>query len=128
MDDEAIPLEIQRFVVDCIPSVVHLEALLLMRSHPDQDVSVDAMARLLYVQTRVALQALDQLVARGLLAAHSVEGPFRYGPSTPERSALVDRLAEVHRTRLIPLSHFIHQHGQSRSIQDFANAFRLRKD
>lgn len=128
MADEAIPPDIERFVLDCIPTVVHLEALLLMRSHPDQDVSADAMAHLLYVQTRVALEALGDLVARGLLVSHSVEGPFRYGPSTPERSALVDRLAEVYRTRLILLSRFIHEQAQSRSIHDFANAFRLRKD
>jgi hypothetical protein len=128
MSEAALPPGVERFVIDCIPTVVHLEALLLLRSRSSDPLAVDPIARLLYVDVPVASQALTDLVARGLLAASGPRGPFRYAPAYPERRACVDDLAEVHRTRLIALSRFIHERAQSRNIRDFADAFRLRKD
>ena len=90
--------------------------------------SAATMAALLFIEPEAALSTLNDLVAKGLVAATGAEGPFRYAPSRPERRAAVDALAEVHRTRLVPLSRFIHEHAQAQSIRDFADAFRLRKD
>ena len=120
--------ELERLVLDCIPSVVHLEALLLLRQRASEAVSAATLGALLFVEPATALSAVHDLVAKGLVAAMGAQGPFRYGPSPPERCAVVDALAEVHRTRLVPLSRFIHEHAQARSIRDFADAFRLRKD
>ncbi len=128
MPEDLFSGELERWVLECIPSVVHLEAILLLRQRSDEAISAATMAALLFVESKAALSALEDLVAEGLVAATGAEGPFRYAPSTPERRAAVDALAEVHRTRLVPLSRFIHEHAQARSIRDFAAAFRLRKD
>ncbi len=128
MPEDALPADVARFVLDWLPSVVHLEALLLLHAHSDEELSAEMVSRGLYVSASAALGALNDLVADRLASAASPDGPFRYAPDTPERHAEVSRVAEVHRTRLVPLSRFIHEHERSRSAHEFANAFRLRKD
>jgi len=71
---------------------------------------------------------LEDLGGCHLVHAATSIGPFRYAPSAPDARAKVDELAETYRTRLIPLSRFIHQRAEARSMESFANAFRLRKD
>jgi hypothetical protein len=128
MPEDFLPGDVERFVLECIPSVVHLEALLLLRRRPDESVSGEAMAALLFVTPAVALSALDDLASKGLLLKTGTRGPFRYAAQSPESQATIDALAEAHRTRLLPLSRFIHEQAQARTLRDFANAFRLRKD
>lgn len=123
----ALPPEVERFVLECIPSVVHLEALLLVRSRPEEDLPLETLATLLYVEPAGAAQVLADLAARHLVSARSPQGPYRFMPR-PDRRASIDALAEVHRTMLIPLTRFIHESAEHRSIRDFADAFRFRKE
>lgn len=127
VDDRALPPEVERFVADCIPSVVHLEAVLLLRSHGSQELSLEEIATLLYVDVQIATRAIVDLVASRLVSAQSPRGPFRFAPEA-DRRAGVEALAEAYRTRLIPLTRFIHESAARRSIRDFADAFRFRKE
>ena len=128
MADDLLPPEVRQFVLDWLPTIVHLEALVLLHGDPQGAFSADDVGCKLYVQTPVAVRVLDDLVANGLAAAGSAEGTFRYAPATPARAAGVDRVVEAHGARLVPLSRFIHELDQARGLHDFANAFRLRKD
>lgn len=127
VDDRALSPEVERFVVDCIPSVVHLEALLLLRSHASQELSLEEVATLLYVDAQSATKAMADLVASRLVSALSPRGPFRFAPEV-DRGAPVEALARAHRTKLVPLTRFIHESAARRSIRDFADAFRFRKE
>lgn len=125
--EPALPPDVERFVVECIPSVVHLEALLLLRSRAEEDLPLGTIATLLYVQPERAAQTLGDLALRHLILARTPQGPYRFMPR-PDRRASIDSLADVHRTMLIPLTRFIHESAEHRSIRDFADAFRFRKE
>ncbi len=125
--ERALPPDVERFVLECIPSVVHLEALLLLRSRGDEDLPLETMATLLYVDSTRAAQTLADLAVRSLIVARSPRGPFRFMPR-PDRRAAIDALADAHRTMLVPLTRFIHESAEHRSIRDFADAFRFRKE
>src|SRR6185312_2635182 len=49
MADNPVPPEVRLFIFDCIESVAHLEALLLLKDSPEQDWDVSSLARRLYV-------------------------------------------------------------------------------
>ncbi len=123
----ALPPEVEHFVRECIPSVVHLEALLLLRSRGEDELPLETIATLLYVGPGTAAQVLADLSMRNLVSARSSRGPYRFTPR-PDRRAPIDELADVYRTMLIPLTRFIHESADQRSIRDFAEAFRFRKE
>jgi predicted ArsR family transcriptional regulator len=124
--EAVLPPEVQHLVLQCIPSVAHLEALLLLRSRAKEELAVETIARALFIDPSAAAQVLAHLVARRLVWARSSSGPFRFAPA-PDREKAVEQLAETYRTRLVPLSRFIHENAGQQGIRDFADAFRLRK-
>lgn len=127
MPEEAIPEDIRRFVLQSIDSVALLEALLLMRSQPQQEWDADTLSRRLYISAAETGRILNSLRAQGLCEV-SDKG-YRYQPERSEQAVLVDRLAQVYAQRLIAITHLIHQRGSGKSsAQSFADAFKLRKD
>jgi hypothetical protein len=121
---ELIPPELQSFVLDNIDSVAELEALLLLHKYPEQDWPLPAAAQRLYIDEAAAAQVLERLASRGLCSA-GVAG-YRIVHTDPERVALVEALAKAYARYLIPVTNLIH-HKPSR-IQQFADAFKFRKD
>ena len=121
------PPAVADFVARCIPTVVHMEALLLLRSRPNQPMQLDAIASALYLDAAAARHVLDDLCKHGLVHTQSAAS-LRYSPYSAELKALVDDLAETHATKLIPLSRLIHERASALNLDEFAKAFRLRKD
>jgi hypothetical protein len=103
--------------------VAQLEALLLLRKYPETSWSVSEVARRLYVSGTAAEEILAKLAGDGLFLAG--DGAFRYGP-TAENRPVVDALAETYGRYLIPVTNLIHD--KPARIQQFADAFRFRKD
>lgn len=130
MSDIVIPDAVKAFILQYIDSVATLGALLLMRSHPKQTWHAGLLAQRLYIssaQTTVILKALTQA---GLIKpALPQTDHYLYGPAKPENAERVEQLAEVYARCLIPVTNLIHQRGsQNRSLQMFADAFKLTKD
>ena len=124
----ALPPRVERFVGAFIPSVLHLEALLYLRARPEQELTVETVAAALYVAPAAAGRALADLGRHSLVRDTPARGVFAYAPATAELREGVDELADTYRVRLVPLHEFIHSRAAASSIQDFADAFRLRKD
>ncbi len=124
----AIPPPVARFIAAFVPSVVALEALLLLRARRGVEVSPVAVGQALYVDAAVAAGVLEALARHGLLRAADPVRAYAFAPATPELAAGVEELAEIYRTRLVPLHEYIHDRAQQTSAESFANAFRLRKD
>jgi len=120
-----VPEQARRLVLDAIDSVAELEALLLLRDTAGECWSVEAASARLYVNPAVAAEALGALARRGFLA----EGPegFAYEPQSPDMADDVTALAHAYSSSLIAVTHLIHSKPSS-SVQDFARAFRFRKD
>jgi hypothetical protein len=120
-----IPERVRRLILDAIDSVAELEALLLLRETAGRPWTVEAASARLYVSRTVAAYSLSALAHRGLLD----ESPagFIYRPSTPAVAEDVTALAFAYAQSLIAVTQLIHG-KPGPSVQDFARAFRLRRD
>lgn len=122
-----IPDDIRRFIVQYVPSVPFLEALLLLRDGAQRDWDSTELAARLYLGAPAAAILLEQLSRIGLLARDAATPPrYRYVPRTAQLGAMVDRLAAVYAQNLVEVSTLIHA-GSNRKARLFADAFVLRK-
>ncbi|RUR08707.1 hypothetical protein [Legionella sp. km772] len=119
--------EVRRFILSNIPSVPHLEALLLMRSEPDHQWSISELAKRLFINEQVTQAILDHLKTAGV-ATEVGEHPALYQYNTPydELKKLIDNLAMTYSASLIEVTNLIHSNVDHKAIK-FANAFIWRK-
>lgn len=125
-----IPDDIRRFVLTSIPSVPHLEALLLVRAREGDAWSTAAVAERLYIGEKVAQGLMRDLCRSGMTSAHEVPHDrfyYRYHPSSEAMRAMIDRLATLYASNLLEVTHLIHS-TLDRKGQLFADAFKWRKD
>jgi hypothetical protein len=118
--------DVRRFVLTSVPSVPYLEALLLLRSGPDEAWNAFQVASRLYIGEAQALDQLQALQVAGI-ASRTPEGLFQYAPGTPELRALLDLLAATYATNLVGVTELIHSRIDKRALQ-FADAFRWKKE
>jgi len=129
MAPSPIPEEIRRFVLTSIPSVPHLEALLLLRADDRAPWQPDRLASRLYVSDKVAAGLLEDLHRAGMTFEITTEGApsaYRYQPGEHLR-ATIDILADLYARQLVDITHLIHSKLE-RKAQQFADAFKWRKD
>jgi len=118
---------VDQFIVEQVESVPHLEALLLLWRASPRSWSLVEMTKSLYLETGVTENILDDLVRRGLLVK-SIAGTNEWQYSSePDRDLLVKQVDKTYRTELIRISRLIHS-KRSTPIQEFARAFRFKKD
>jgi len=121
--------DVRRFVLTSIPSVPFLEALLLLRADPGCEWDGAMLAGRLYIGDRVARDLLDALCTAGMAApcADPAQERVCYAPVSAALRQRIDELAEVYARQLVDITHLIHS-SLERKAQQFADAFRLRKD
>ena len=128
MSSYEIPNELAQFILDKIESVAQLEALLLCRQDPCVDWTTDAIAKRIYVSEEQARSALVRLHSEGLLGVKpGTPNRYHYNPSSEHIETLANQLAETYAKQLVPVTNLIHSKPRTK-IQQFADAFRLRKD
>lgn len=123
MADDVIPDDVRDFILRHIDSIAQLEALLLLRANKSERWDVARIAARLYVGEDEIRDMLTQLCSNGFLSCK--DDVFHYD-CAPALQPTVDRLAEVYRRHLIPVTNAIH--SKPRRIREFANAFKFRKD
>ena len=129
MNVSPIPEELRRFVLTSIPSVPFLEALLLLRADPSQQWESAMLASRLYTRERVAHALLADLCTAGFAAPCDPPAThcYRYRPASEPLRERIDLLADVYAKQLVDVTNLIHS-TLDRKAQQFADAFRLRKD
>ncbi len=129
MSGDVIPEECRQFLVQTIDTIAQWEALLLLRSEPERLWDVPTLAQQLYVEEGETAAVLKVLAQRRLLEAvkSDTSVAYRYQIADAQHAACVDRLADLYRQHLIPVTKIIHAKASDRASA-FANAFRLRKD
>lgn len=128
MTQAPIPEDLRRFVLTSVPSVPFLEALLLLRADPRQQWDSATLAGRLYIRDKLAQGLLDDLCRAGM--ARRCDPPaagYVYAPSGEALRERIDRLADLYARHLVDVTHLIHS-TLDRKAQQFANAFKLRKD
>ena len=122
---EPIPESVRNLILQSIDSVAELEALLLLRETAPKYWNSEAVSARLYVSQKVAEYSLNALVKRRMLVLTKDGYVYRAATSNLEKD--VTALAQAYSTNLIAVTHLIHA-KPGPSIQDFARAFRWRKD
>jgi hypothetical protein len=126
MTSGAIAIEVERFLLDTIDTVPHLEALLLIFQSPATQWTVAELAARIYVSEKDAGDILDDLTRRGVITRVEQAPPaYQFVGRSAAQVELLGQVAYAYRTQLVPVTRFIHSKA-SRSVRDFARAFRLK--
>lgn len=126
MTATSIPDDLRRFILTSVPSVPHLEAMLLLRGESATRWTAPLLARRLYLPEGRAEELLRHLDAAGIVADPAGERKYEYAPP-PGLAEMLDRLAQLYAADLVAVTDLIHSSVDRRAFQ-FADAFRLRKD
>jgi hypothetical protein len=123
MIDDLIPDDIRHFIIVGIDSVAHLEALLLLRTGAHENWDIAVVAKRLYITEQETTQVLSRLCEQGLINRNGGEPQlFQYRPKTVELARMIDRVAEVYKKHLVPVTNLIHSKPHTR-IQELADSF-----
>ena len=128
MEGDTRRLQVDRFILEQIDSVPHLEALLLLFNSRPKTWSTEEMAKSLYVRNEVASKILDSLLHRKLVvASHEKSDLFFYSSDDEVRNTMLQDVDAIYRKEVVRISSMIHSKA-SAGVRDFARAFRLKKD
>lgn len=124
----AIPADVARFVAANIETLEQLELLLLLVQAPDRWWDATTVADTLSIPTDTARQALDHFAMRNLLAIR-ITGDLRYQfqPGEPRLGDAARAVVETFRVNRLGILRLVARQDR-RSIRDFADAFRIRRD
>lgn len=124
MVDDLIPDDIKQFILMGIDSVAHLEALLLLRTGANDKWEVPVVAQRLYITEQETSQVLKRLCEQGLVMINGKEPLlFQYRPKSAELARMIDRMAEVYKKQLVPVTNLIHSKPRVSRIQGLADSF-----
>jgi hypothetical protein len=128
MADHSLTREVDRFVLNQIESVPHLEALLLVWTQRPKSWKTEEIAKALYVPDELAGDILRDLCQRGLLReSRDAASTYEYNSGSQEQDDLVAAVNSVYRKELVRISRMIHAKAPS-ALREFARAFRITKD
>jgi hypothetical protein len=127
MTGSAIPDDLRRFVLSNALTVPDVEALLIFRAARTVGHDATWVASRLYVSIPRAEQALAKLCDLGAIAAEGDDGTFVYAPRSSDIGKVLDRLEEYYSRHLVEVTQLIHS-TETKAAQDFADAFRVRKE
>lgn len=117
--------EIDRFILNEIDSVPHMEALLILRSARPQALSFEEVAAKLYIPPETALSVLQDLARKNLTQASNDGRSFAY--EVAGRDELIAEVELTYRRELVRVANLIHSKASS-AVRDFARAFRISKN
>lgn len=124
----AIPDDIRRYVLQCIPSVPYMEAALLMRENHAQSWRPDRLARRLYLPDEEGLKLLARMRKDGIVELVNGETTeFQFAPKSAELRELWERLAALYAHHLIEVTAIIHSRTDDKANM-LAAAFVWRKE
>lgn len=123
-EQNSLRLDVDRFILDQIDSVPHLEALLLLWNTRPRQWANDELARYLYIPADRTRQIIRELHQRDLVLCDADACCYH---SVDVRDALIAEVDRTWRRELVRLSNMIHSKA-SPAVRDFARAFRLKKD
>jgi hypothetical protein len=116
--------DLRRFIMANIPTVPHLEALMLLQAQGGAWATTDVATRI-YVDAPRAEILLKELQASGLVSGAG--GCWRYEPASTALNETACLLATTYTHHVVAVAELIHSR-LGRKAADFADAFILRKD
>jgi hypothetical protein len=126
MTDADFPEDLCLLIKDMISTLDAAELLLLLAGDPARHWKIEEIIQELrptVIAESELRRSLALFVARGLVAENQ-DACFQYRPATAALDATVGALAKAFNQRPVTLIRMIY----SRSIQSFADAFKIRRD
>ena len=118
---------VDRFILDHIDSVPHLEGLLLLWRERSKPWTAEDVSKRLWIKREEARSILQDLVRERLVIVIAGEEE-RYGyQAEPSHDRLVQEVADTYRAEIIRISTMIHAKPSS-AVRAFARAFRFTKE
>lgn len=129
MGKKPVSDEVRRFLLGNVPSIPHLEAILLLRNKSAQVWDAVEVAKRLYIPEKKALAILAELVASGIfeLRKQGNAKKYCYQPASNEIRETVDETALAYASNLVEITDLIHSRT-SKKAQQFADAFKWREE
>ena len=126
MSTEKLAEDLRTFILS-IPSIPHLEAILLLKGPPVRPWALEAIGRRLYLAKDQVKIILRRLCAARICA--SVPGQpdqYIYQPESAELADLIERLVDFYAHNLIEVTNLIHANASQKNVQQYADAFKWR--
>jgi hypothetical protein len=126
--DPLLPSEIRELIDRYVPSMRHLELLLLLRADVARDWTVGAVAEQLLSGTNQIARLVGDLEKFGLVRHHPSSAPesFRYAPANAQLAHDIDALTAMYHRQPVTLIREIYE--RQSAARRFADAFRLRDE
>lgn len=121
-----IPDSVRRFVLTSIPTVPHLEALLLLWREPSREWPLHEIAARLYVPDATAAPIAEDLCRAGLIVCEGEPLRYRSQRESQELTELLDALDATYSRQLRAVTALIHSNIDRKAAR-FAQAFNWRK-
>ena len=128
MPGNPTPEQVDRFILDNIDSVPHLESLLLLWTGRSTRWTAAGLASRLYVPAEAAQKILQELAQRELIAAiPEIPAQYCYQSKSEQLDRMMEAVDSTYRRELVRISNLIHSKA-SRAVREFAKAFRFTKE
>lgn len=127
MANNPVSQELSRFIARYIHSVEQLEILCLVSSNPAKSWSVGEVLHEVQSAEQSISSCLKKFQEDGFLVSRKKEGMFQFSPTQPSLADSVRDLSKTYRERRVTIVEMIYK-KPSDPIQDFAEAFRFKKD
>jgi hypothetical protein len=125
--DGSIPDEVRRFVLTSIPTVPHLETLLLLWRERKERWSAEEIALRLYVAPALAHALAADLCSADLLDCEGDPPVYRSRREPSHLARLVEGLDQAYTRQLREVTRLIHSNVDRRA-ERFKQAFTWKKD
>lgn len=123
-----IPASVVRFVAEHITSLDQLELLLLLLHAPQKWWDAPSAAREIGADTNSTRRGLERFASQNLLAiAVTGDVRYRFQPGEARLQEAAEAFNAAYRSNRLAILHLVTGRPE-RSIRDFANAFRIRRD
>ena len=128
VSESAFSKELDAFIADEIKSLEQLEILLLLSGNPHKWWSVATVYEVIKSSTASVAARLEELVARGVIRGEKgAETRYQFSPEDQSLWRIVTELREAYKERPVKVVQAIYSKPPD-AVQEFAKAFRLRKD
>jgi N-acetylmuramoyl-L-alanine amidase len=108
MKKKEIPPEVRHFMMTSIPSIPHLEALMLARASTPDRWNAPSLAERLYITQARAAKVLADLHADGMLLHDAASSTYYYQRHAHAKGEIIERVATLYASNLVGITVLIH--------------------
>jgi hypothetical protein len=128
MSEKVFSEELEKFIAAEINSLEQLEILLLLSGNPHKWWSAKSVYEVVKSSIQSVQDRLEEMVARGILRKETdTEVRFQFGPRDEAVWRITTELRDAYKERSVKVVQAIYSKPPD-PVQEFARAFRLRKD